>query len=101
MGKTPITKLININEIVGINLKLNRYQGPSSLIFFIITDLFFKNLLLTTSAKKYLDIKKHNHAPIVEAKDTIITPSKTPNNAPAAIVNTLGNNGKDKPAKII
>ena len=101
MGKTPITKLININEIVGINLKLNRYKEPSSLNFFIITDFFFKKLLLTKSDKKYLDIKKHKQAPIVEAKDTIITPSKTPNKAPAAIVNTLGNNGKDKPAKII
>ena len=101
MGKTPITKLININEIVGINLKLNRYQGPSSLNFFIITDFFFKNLLLTKSAKKYLDIKKHKQAPVVEAKDTNIKPSKTPNKAPAAIVNTPGKNGKDKPAKIM
>ena len=42
MGKTPITKLININEIVGINLKLNRYKEPSSLNFFIITDFFLK-----------------------------------------------------------
>ena len=100
MGKTPITKLININEIVGINLKLNRYKEPSSLNFFIIT-VFLKNLSLTKSDKKYLDIKKHKQAPIVEAKDTIITPSKTPNKAPAAIVNTLGNNGKDKPAKKI
>lgn len=101
MGKIPITKLINMNEIVGINLKLNRYQGPFSLNFFIITDFFFKNLLLTKSAKKCLDIKKHKQAPIVEAKDTIITPSKTPNKAPAAIVNTPGKNGKDKPAKIM
>ena len=99
MGKTPIIKLININEIVGINLKLKRYQGPFSLNFSIITDFFLKNLLLTKSAKKYLDSKKHIHAPIVEAKDTKITPSTTPNKAPAAIVKTPGKNGKDNPAK--
>ena len=101
MGKTPIIKLININEIVGINLKLKRYQGPFSLNFFIITDFFFKNLLLTKSAKKYLDSKKHIQAPSVEAKDTKITPSTTPNKAPAARVKTPGKNGKDNPAKMM
>ena len=101
MGKTPIIKLININEIVGINLKLKRYQGPFSLNFSIITDFFLKNLLLTKSAKKYLDSKKHIQAPSVEAKDTKITPSTTPNKAPAATVKTPGKNGKDNPAKMM
>ena len=101
MGKTAIIKLININEIVGINLKLKRYQGPFSLNFSIITDFFLKNLLLTKSAKKYLDSKKHIQAPSVEAKDTKITPSTTPNKAPAAIVKTPGKNGKDNPAKMM
>ena len=101
MGKTPIIKLININEIVGINLKLKRYQGPFSLNFSIITDFFLKNLLLTKSAKKYLDSKKHIQAPSVEAKDTKITPSTTPNKAPAARVKTPGKNGKDNPAKMM
>ena len=36
-----------------------------------------------------------------EAKETKITPSKTPNKAPAAIVITLGATGTDKPAKAI
>ena len=101
MGKTPIIKLININEIVGINLKLKRYQGPFSLNFSIITDFFLKNLFLTKSAKKYLDSKKHIQAPSVEAKDTKITPSTTPNKAPAATVKTPGKNGKDNPAKMM
>ena len=60
-----------------------------------------KNLLLTKSAKKYLDSKKHIQAPSVEAKDTKITPSTTPNKAPAATVKTPGKNGKDNPAKMM
>ena len=51
------------------------------------------------SFKRYLDNKKQIHAPIVEAKETIITPSTIPNNAPAAIVKMVGAKGKDKPEK--
>ena len=58
-------------------------------------------MLLTKSAKKYLDSKKHIQAPSVEAKDTKITPSTTPNKAPAATVKTPGKNGKDNPAKMM
>ena len=46
---------------------------------------------------RYLDNKKQTHAPIVDAKETIITPSITPNKAPAAIVKIEGTTGKDKP----
>ena len=52
------------------------------------------------SFNRYLDNKKQIHAPIVEAKETIITPSTSPNKAPAAIVKIEGNRGKDKPEKI-
>ncbi len=52
------------------------------------------------SFSRYLDNKKHIHAPNVDAKETIITPSTTPNKAPAAIVIIVGTRGNDKPEKI-
>ena len=60
----------------------------------------FSNLLLMKSFKRYLDNRKQIHAPTVEAKETIITPSITPNNAPAAMVKIVGTTGKDKPENI-
>ena len=61
----------------------------------------FSNLLLMKSFKRYLDNRKQIHAPTVEAKETIITPSITPNKAPAAMVKIVGTKGKDKPEKRI
>ena len=49
------------------------------------------------SFKRYLDNRKQIHAPSVEAKETIITPSATPNKAPAAMVKMDGKKGKDNP----
>ena len=60
----------------------------------------FSNLLLMKSFKRYLDNRKQIHAPTVEAKETIITPSITQNNAPAAMVKIVGTIGKDKPENI-
>ena len=60
----------------------------------------FSNLLLIKSFKRYLDNRKQIHAPTVEAKETIITPSITPNKAPAAMVKIVGTTGKDKPENI-
>ena len=60
----------------------------------------FSNLLLTKSFKRYLDNRKQIHAPTVEEKETIITPSITPNKAPAAMVKIVGTTGKDKPENI-
>ena len=60
----------------------------------------FSNLLLMKSFKRYLDNRKQIHAPTVEANETIITPSITPNKAPAAMVKIVGTNGKDKPENI-
>ena len=61
----------------------------------------FSNLLLMKSFKRYLDNRKQIHAPTVEAKETIITPSIFPNKAPAAMVKIVGTKGKDKPEKRI
>ena len=61
----------------------------------------FSNLLLMKSFKRNLDNRKQIHAPTVDAKETIITPSITPNKAPAAMVKTVGTKGKDKPDNII
>jgi hypothetical protein len=61
----------------------------------------FSKLLFIKLFSRYLDNKKQIHAPIVEAKETIITPSTTPNKAPAATVKILGKIGKDKPEKKI
>lgn len=61
----------------------------------------FWNLSLMNSFRKYLDNKKQTHAPIVDAKETKITPSITPNMAPAAMVKIVGTRGKDKPEKRI
>jgi hypothetical protein len=52
------------------------------------------------SFKRYLDNRKQIHAPIVDAKETIITPSIIPNKAPAAMVKIVGTKGKDKPENI-
>ena len=60
----------------------------------------FSNLLLMKSFKRYLDNRKQIHAPTVDAKETIITPSITPNKAPAAMVKIVGTTGKDKPENI-
>ena len=62
--------------------------------------LVFSNLLLMKSFKRYLDNRKQIHAPTEDAKETIITPSITPNRAPAAMVKIVGTTGKDKPENI-
>ena len=60
----------------------------------------FSNLLLMKSFKIYLYNRIQIHARRVDAKETIIIPSITPNKAPAAMVKIVGTPGKYKPEKI-